>query len=88
MESHRIVSAGGIITNGRINNKLNLSRGFGDFQYKSNRKLSSSQQMVICDPDIKVYDRIADDEFILIGCDGIFERYLFDERPLGKRIHS
>ena len=60
-ELNRIVSAGGKISNGRINNGLNLSRSFGDFSYKSNSMLPSSLQMVICDPDIRVYDRIPED---------------------------
>ena len=44
--------------------------------------------MVICDPDIKVFDRLATDKFILMGCDGIFERYIYDQRPLGKMINA
>ena len=77
-ESGRIVSAGGKIENGRINNGLNLSRSLGDFMYKRNASLSSSEQMIICDPDIRVFDRLATDKFILMGCDGIFERYIYD----------
>ena len=42
IEFDRIVSAGGKIENGRINNGLNLSRSLGDFMYKRNASLSSS----------------------------------------------
>ncbi len=38
---------------GRVNGGLNLSRSFGDFDYKGNKKFSYEQQMITCKPDIK-----------------------------------
>ena len=35
-EKNRIKRAGGRVSNGRINNGLNISRSFGDFALKSN----------------------------------------------------
>ena len=37
-EKNRIKKAGGRVTNGRINNGLNISRSFGDFAVKNNQK--------------------------------------------------
>ena len=38
---------------GRINGGLNLSRSFGDFDYKQNKSLAYDEQMITCKPDIK-----------------------------------
>lgn len=61
---------------GRVNGGLNLSRSFGDFEYKQNRELDYQQQMITCHPDVYEYDRSKDDEFIIIGCDGIWQKYV------------
>ncbi len=38
---------------GRVNGGLNLTRSFGDFDYKQNKNLGYEQQMITCKPDIK-----------------------------------
>lgn len=68
---------------GRVNGGLNLSRSFGDFGYKKNTNLSYAQQMITCKPDVKVVDRdSSNDEFIIIGCDGIWQRYVDNSQGL------
>lgn len=57
---------------GRVNGGLNLTRSFGDFDYKKNKHLEYDEQMIICKPDIKEFARNSSDEFILQGCDGIW----------------
>lgn len=57
---------------GRVNGGLNLSRSFGDFNYKRNNSLPWTEQMITCKPDIKVVERTPQDEFIIVGCDGIW----------------
>jgi serine/threonine protein phosphatase PrpC len=57
---------------GRVNGGLNLSRSFGDFNYKKNNSLSWAEQMITCKPDVKVIERNGQDEFIIVGCDGIW----------------
>lgn len=52
---------------------LNLSRALGDFHYKANTDLEHHQQKVIAVPEIRTLDLTEDDEFLLLGCDGIFE---------------
>jgi serine/threonine protein phosphatase PrpC len=61
---------------GRVNGGLNLTRSFGDFDYKRNKNLSYAEQMITCKPDIVEIKREPDDEFIIVGCDGIWERYV------------
>jgi serine/threonine protein phosphatase PrpC len=57
---------------GRVNGGLNLSRSFGDFNYKRNISLPWTEQMITCKPDVKVVERTPQDEFIIVGCDGIW----------------
>jgi hypothetical protein len=38
---------------GRVNGGLNLTRSFGDFDYKQSQGLSYAEQMITCKPDIK-----------------------------------
>lgn len=72
-EKDRIENAGGEVFEGRINGRLNLSRALGDFDYKDNEQLKSHEQLVIALPDVRVWNLSADDEFLLLGCDGIWE---------------
>jgi serine/threonine protein phosphatase PrpC len=52
-EEARITKAGGYIAMGRVNGGLNLTRSFGDFDYKRNKDLPYSDQMITCNPDIE-----------------------------------
>jgi len=72
-EKDRIEKAGGEVYEGRINGRLNLSRAIGDFDYKGNDKMDFNQQLVISTPDIRTWDMSADDEYLILGCDGIWE---------------
>jgi len=53
IEEARIKKAGGMISMGRVNGGLNLTRSFGDFDYKRNKSLSYGEQMITCKPDVK-----------------------------------
>ena len=72
-ERDRIVKAGGFINEGRINGNLNLSRAIGDLEYKRNTALKVDEQLIIAVPEIKSRVLTDDDEFIVMGCDGIWE---------------
>ena len=67
---------------GRVNGGLNLTRSFGDFDYKRNHNLSYAEQMITCKPDIVEIGREGDDQFIVMGCDGIWERYVENSQGL------
>eukprot|EP00828_Plagiopyla_frontata_P006786 TRINITY_DN13053_c0_g1_i4.p2 TRINITY_DN13053_c0_g1~~TRINITY_DN13053_c0_g1_i4.p2 ORF type:complete len:342 (+),score=68.12 TRINITY_DN13053_c0_g1_i4:45-1070(+) len=72
-ERTRIINAGGFVMNGRINGNLNLSRALGDLEYKKSKEKSKAEQIISCVPEI--IERTIDETFnyILMGCDGIFE---------------
>jgi serine/threonine protein phosphatase PrpC len=72
-ERLRIERAGGMVEENRVNGSLNLSRSIGDFEYKNRKDLDYKQQMVIVDPDIKKVARQANDQFIILACDGIWD---------------
>lgn len=38
--------------------------------------------MITCHPDVLEFDRSKDDEFIIMGCDGIWEKYVDDSDGL------
>lgn len=46
---------------GRVNGGLNLTRSFGDFDYKTHPTLPYDEQMITCKPDVIKYDRCKDD---------------------------
>ena len=76
IEKDRITKAGGYVSDGRVNDNLNLSRAIGDLEYKKNPKLSPQEQIISAFPDIVIRDRdLANDEFLLLGCDGIWEMF-------------
>jgi protein phosphatase 1G len=76
-ERNRIVNAGGFITEAqghfRINGNLNLSRSLGDLKYKQNPNCSPAEQMITAYPDITVHQIDPADDFMIIGCDGIWD---------------
>ena len=77
VERNRIVGAGGFITEAqghfRINGNLNLSRSLGDLKYKQNPTCSPAEQMITAYPDVTVHTIDPLDEFMIIGCDGIWD---------------
>ena len=72
-EKNRIYKADGWISDGRVKGNLNLTRGFGDLEYKQNKNLKPEEQMITANPDIKVVDFTNDIDFVIIGCDGIWD---------------
>jgi serine/threonine protein phosphatase PrpC len=67
---------------GRVNGGLNLTRSFADFDYKKNKGLAYDEQMITCNPDIEEYEVTDKDEFIVVGCDGIWEKYVENSQGL------
>jgi len=78
-ERLRIEKAGGsVLPNGpcyRVDGwGLNLSRAFGDFHYKRRGDLPAEDQKVCAEPEINCIDMSSKKiNFIIIGCDGVFE---------------
>ena len=57
---------------GRVNGMLSLSRAFGDFGFKSS-SLAPDEQAVTVVPDVTSLPLTPDDEFVVLGCDGIWD---------------
>jgi protein phosphatase 1G len=72
-EKNRIYKADGWISEGRVKGNLNLTRGFGDLEYKQNKNLKPEEQMITANPDIKIIDYDKDVDFAIIACDGIWD---------------
>ncbi len=73
-EMTRITRSGGFVNHfGRINGNLNLSRSIGDLKYKQVPGIPPSDQMITAEPDIMQVALRDDDEFIILGCDGIWD---------------
>ena len=54
--------------------RLSVSRAFGDIEAKQS-KFGGNPRVLICKPDIETLDLGREDlDFILLGCDGIFEK--------------
>mmetsp|Transcript_123489 Transcript_123489/g.360626 ORF Transcript_123489/g.360626 Transcript_123489/m.360626 type:complete len:411 (+) Transcript_123489:138-1370(+) len=76
-ERRRIEAAGGRVELfgpcWRIDAGLNLSRALGDFGYKANPGKSPAEQKVIAVPEIKETIIDKDDQFVVMGSDGVFD---------------
>ena len=76
-ERSRIENAGGRVSIvgpcHRVDFGLNLSRALGDFLYKRNADLPASHQKITAVPEIVTETIQDEDEFIFLGCDGMFE---------------
>lgn len=78
-EERRIVAGGGHVANNRVNGNLAMSRALGDYMYKEVKDKPSTEQLVINVPDVYTVDRSAEDEFVVLACDGIFDVLSNDE---------
>lgn len=72
-EMERIHNADGVVKSKRVDGDLAVSRGLGDFTYKSNEVLRVDQQKVIPNPEFVTYPRKKEDEFMILACDGIWD---------------
>mmetsp|Transcript_22964 Transcript_22964/g.43879 ORF Transcript_22964/g.43879 Transcript_22964/m.43879 type:complete len:695 (+) Transcript_22964:39-2123(+) len=73
-EMTRINNSGGFVNQfGRVNGNLNLSRSIGDLKYKQVPGIPPSEQMITAEPDIISTTLMPGDEFIILGCDGIWD---------------
>ena len=61
------------MSDGRVNDNLNLTRAIGDLEYKKNTNLKPEEQIISAFPDVEVRDLSTSDFFMIIGCDGIWE---------------
>jgi len=80
-EKARIEAAGGRVCgkpasqdgSARIDGSLAVSRGLGDFRYKSNRKRQASEQKVTCTPDVYELSDLQPGTLVVLACDGLWD---------------
>lgn len=53
---------------------MNLTRSIGDLKYKGREHLKPEEQAITANPDTYVFDLTDDIDFIIMGCDGIWEK--------------
>jgi protein phosphatase 2C family protein 2/3 len=96
IEMKRILSNGGKIYQTKIGlpikvphrvfpGRLSVSRTIGDIEAKY-KQFEGNPKVVVADPDIYEYTIDEDDDFLLIGCDGVFDELSNEE--IGKYIWS
>lgn len=79
VEIDRIEKAGSTITEGRVDGNLNLTRAIGDLKYKTKPHLKPEEHPITANPDVFEYDLEADCDFVIMGCDGVWEQKNNDE---------
>jgi len=83
-EQRRIEKAGGKVhacgqNQYRVNGNLNLSRAIGDLNFKQGTHLKPEEQMICATPDVLFRERSAEDEFIVVCCDGVWDMMSCEE---------
>lgn len=72
-EKARIEAAGGHVENNRVNGQLAMSRAIGDFTYKDQPQRAAHEQLVTAVPDVVIHTRTAEDQYVVVACDGVFD---------------
>ena len=79
VELKRIHHVGSVVTEGRVDGNLNLTRAFGDLKYKQKKSFTPEEQAITSNPDVYEYPLQAGLDFIIMGCDGIWEKKTNEE---------
>ncbi|XP_033286593.2 probable protein phosphatase 1N isoform X2 [Orcinus orca] len=72
-ERERIHDAGGTISRRRLEGSLAVSRALGDFAYKEAPGRPPELQLVSAEPEVTALARRAEDEFMLLASDGVWD---------------
>ncbi|XWS27116.1 hypothetical protein CRYUN_Cryun26dG0088800 [Craigia yunnanensis] len=72
-ERRRIESLGGFIDDGFLNGKLGVTRALGDWHLKGMKEMGERIGPLIAEPELKMITLTKEDEFLIIGSDGIWE---------------
>ena len=72
-EKNRVLKSGANIIGYRINGMLNLTRAIGDLRFKTNNSLKRHEQSVISLPEITKIEDTEGIDFIILGCDGVWD---------------
>lgn len=69
-ERQRVEQSGGFVDDGYLNGILSVTRALGDWDLKMPR---GSPSPLIAEPEFRQAMLTEDDEFLIIGCDGIWD---------------
>lgn len=72
-ERNRIEESGGFVKDGYLNDRLNVTRALGDWHIKGLKDLGAGGGPLIAEPEIEKANLSKDDEFLIIGSDGMWE---------------
>ncbi|XAR66815.1 Phosphoprotein phosphatase [Bertholletia excelsa] len=72
-ERERVESLGGFINDGYLNGLLGVTRALGDFHINGLKGISGRGGPLSAEPELKLLTLTKEDEFLIIGSDGIWE---------------
>ncbi|CAF1843051.1 unnamed protein product [Brassica napus] len=72
LERRRVEESGGVFEDGYLNGELSVTRALGDWDMKRTPH-GSSKSPLISEPEIKQTALTEEDEFLVMGCDGIWD---------------
>ncbi|KAJ0248206.1 protein phosphatase 2C 22 [Hirschfeldia incana] len=77
-ERRRIEASGGYIYDGYLNGLLNVARAIGDFHMEGmkRKKDGSNGGPLIADPEVMTTRLTQEDEFLIMGCDGVWDVFM------------
>lgn len=73
LERKRVEALGGFIEYGYLNGEISVTRALGDWCMKLPYGSTSSSSPLTSDPEIHRVLLTEDDEFLIVGCDGIWD---------------
>ncbi|KAJ6331951.1 hypothetical protein OIU76_010349 [Salix suchowensis] len=71
----RIESLGGFIDDGYLNGQLGVTRALGDWHLEGMKKTGDKSGPLSAEPELKLVTLTKEDEFLIIGSDGIWDVY-------------
>ncbi|XVE63612.1 hypothetical protein DITRI_Ditri07aG0033500 [Diplodiscus trichospermus] len=74
-ERRRIESLGGYIDDGYLNGQLGVTRALGDWHLEGLKGMGKRIGPLIAEPELKMITLTKEDEFLIIGSDGIWEAF-------------
>lgn len=72
-ERKRIEACGGYVYDGYLNGQLNVARALGDWHMEGLKDPDGSSGPLSAEPEVMRVSLTEEDEFLIIGCDGIWD---------------
>lgn len=72
-ERKRVEALGGYIDDGYLNGQLGVTRALGDFHLEGMKEIGENGGPLIAEPELKLLTLNNEDEFLIIGSDGIWD---------------